>query len=275
MSDFPTTAGGTCCWVWPFRHSASTGERILRLASAARGLGAPRRWPFAAAVAGTLPLAVGWALGVPGQQHLTAILLFPLFLALVCQDRQRAAIGTIAIAYGAHCFLAVSLAAMDPGGASVVMPGGQEYWEKNLEWIRTGIDPEYQLVNWVPHHALLFVGISLFSFTSLGLVPLFEGVHEVDLMNFYVGRLVMQSRSPELAVLAGWHLWSVLRGVAYAFLVYEVASWSLSRLAGRPLSTPKRHAWRLGVGIAFLLADGGVKYLALDAVRRVLWANLK
>ncbi len=275
MEASPSAAGRTCCWVWPVRHRPSTGERVLRLASAARGLVTPRRWPFAAILAGTLPLAIGWALGVPGQQLASGILLFPLFLALVCDDRQGAAIGTIALGFGAHCALAIALSAFDPAGAAAVMPGGQDYWEKNLYWIRTGIDPEYQIANWVPFHALLAVGISLFSFTSLGLIPLYEGVHEVDLMNFYVGRLVMESRSTGVALLAGWHLWSILRGVAYSFLIYEVASWSLSRIAGRPLSTRRRHAWRLGIAIALLLADGGVKYAMLDAVRRVLWANLR
>jgi hypothetical protein len=222
-----------------------------------------------------VPLAVTYGLHWPGQQAFTAALVFLPFLALVREDRQWAAAGWVGLAFAAHSVLAIGLAAADPEGVRELMPGAAAYWQKQEAWIRTGRDPEYELANWLPAHVQLFGAMALFSYTSLGFIPLLQGVHEVDLMNYYVGRLAAVSSSGTAAVLVGWHLWSVLRGVAFTFLVFEVASWSLARLCGRSVTTGRRRVGRWAVGLGFLVADGLVKYLALGAVRDQLFRNLQ
>jgi hypothetical protein len=114
-----------------------------------------------------------------------------------------------------------------------------------------------------------------FTYTSLGLIPFWQGLYEVDLMNFYVGRLVAGSQSPALALAVGWHPWSLCRGAGYLVLTYEVASLSLARLVGERLSTPgaRRKRWLVGLGL--LVLDGGIKFLCLEPVRQVLAGNLR
>jgi hypothetical protein len=265
---------GRLCWVWPLRHSPALGRRLLAVAAMARPLCAGWRWVPSALAVGLGPLLLGYALGSAAHQAATAVLLVPLFLALVRDDRQGPALAALALVGGAHSALAIGLTVADPGGAVAVLPGGERYWRETLHWIRTGEDPEYVLANWLPAHALLLVGMVLFGYTSLGLIPFWKGLEQVDLMNYYVGRLLSQSQDAGLAVLVGWHLWSLLRGLAYAVLVYEVASLSLERLSGQPLSTGQRRRVRWAVGLGLCVADGVVKYMLLGPVRGLLHANL-
>jgi hypothetical protein len=212
---------------------------------------------------------------MPGQQAVSALLLFLPFIALVRNDQPVKATALIALAFGIHSLLAISLAAGDTAALDDVMPGGEQYWQQQETWIRTGQDPEYETKNWLPAHLQLLGGAGVLSFTSLGLLPLLEGMKEVDLMNFYVGRLAAVSHSPAAAVLIGWHPWSVLRGFAYAILVFEIASLSLQQLCGRTLSTARRRAWRWWLGLGLFACDCVVKYFTLDPVRVQLFRNLQ
>src|SRR5262249_25128137 len=131
----------------------------------------------------------------------------------------------------------------------------------------TGENPEYQLSHWVPAQAQLLVAVLLFAYTSFGGVVFWQGLHEVDLMNVYVGSLLRESADPFQAVLLGWHPWSVCRGLGYLLLTFEVASLSLARFTGRPLSSGRRRAWRWGLGLGFLALDGVLKATLMEAVR--------
>jgi hypothetical protein len=219
-------------------------------------------------------LAASFAWNIPGHSLVTAALLMPLFLACIRYDLQLRAAGILALGLGGHCVLAIALTTWDADRAALILPGAEHYWQETLRWIRTGEDPEYQLANWVPAHLLLLTGLALFSYTSLGFVPFLRGIHQADLMNYYVGRLLMVSESRTTAVLVGWHVWSVLRGLAYSILIYEIASLSLERLGGRPLSTPRRRLLRLTAGIGLCAGDGLFKFLLLGPVREVLFDNL-
>jgi hypothetical protein len=261
------------CWVWPFRHQRSTGDGLYRLAGLAAPLVAGWRWPFVAVAVGVLPLALGYLLGTSAHQPLTALLLGPLFWACVRDDRQGKALGVVGLVVGSHSLAAIALAATDPT-ASAILPGSEEYGRQTLHWVRTGEDPEYEPAYWVPVHLGLLAGVVLLAYTSLGVLPLLHGLRQVDLMNFYVGRLIAESQSPWVALAAGWHPWSVLRGLSYACLVYEITSLSLERLTGRTLSTPRRRMLRWGVGLSLAVADAGMKVLTLPLIRSILHANL-
>ncbi len=114
----------------------------------------------------------------------------------------------------------------------------------------------------------------LWGYLSLGLVPLLQGLHEIDLMNFYVGRLLANAGSPGPGMLLAWHPWSRCRGVGFLFLTFEIASFSLARLTGEPLSpwSSRRRRWLLG--IFFLRSTPMIKWFGSEAVRQTLAARL-
>jgi hypothetical protein len=199
----PHKAGSGPYWIWPLRLAAADRRRIDRWCQAASALTAGSRWIAAAAVAGVLPLLLAYAFGWSGHRMVSAVLLFPAYVSLVRQDRQRAGFATVLICFVLHSATAITLTLLDPVGAADLLTGGAAYWEKNFHWIRTGLDPEYQVVNWLPAHARQLLGMSVYAFTSFGLIPLDQGLYEIDLMNFYVGRLLRVSRHAWVAVLAG------------------------------------------------------------------------
>ena len=220
------------------------------------------------------PLFASYATSTSWHQLLTAVLLAALCLPLAWRDSWRRGIATIGLAFFAHCALAIFLTARDPAGASALFPGGEEYWQKQWTWITTGKDPEYDWANWVPHHCVLFLGTTAYSFTSLGTLTFFHGFYEVDLMNYYNGRLLMASRDGTRALLLGWHLWSVLRGLGYTVISFETISIAVQFFARRRLAERRIHAARLILGASFLVADGIVKAVLLESVRRQLLENL-
>jgi len=262
-------------WLWPWRPSPSIAGRTLRAARGLAGrIGPWPSWCAVGAAAGALPLLIGYAVRRPEPGLASAWLLTPLLAAAVVRDSLARGFGLLGAAFLAHNALAVALVAADPAGMAGVLADGPAYWEKSRAWIQTGLSPEYELTHWVPAHLLLLVLMVAHTYLSLGLATLWQGLHEVDLMNYYVGQLVSHSHDPWRAVLLGWHPWSVCRGIGYLFLTFEVASLSLARLTATPLSTTRRRMTRWALGIGFLVLDGLIKYHGLESVRRQLAANL-
>ena len=225
-------------------------------------------------LAGVGPLLVAALVGGWWHQIASALLLAPALLGMAKADRTRAGIGMVLLAYVAHCAITISLAYHLPAVATGLLPDGAEYWAKQQVWIRTGEDPEYVLANWVPAHGQLYVVVVALSYLSLGLLPLVRGFYEVDLMNFYVGRMLAEGDGSIVSLLVGWHPWSVMRGICYAFVIFELASYSLERMTGRVLSTARRRKQRWALGAFFFLADCVVKIVTLDTVRGALAVHL-
>ena len=261
-------------WIWPLRLSAAQRRQIALWSAAGAPWTAGFRWVGLAAAASVLPLLLAYPFGWSGHRFVSALLLFTIFVSLVRADRQREGFALVLVAYACHSATAILLTWLDAAGAAPLFADGAAYWEKNERWIRTGIDPEYQVANWLPAHLQQLLGMSIYGFTSLGLIPLAQGIYEIDLMNFYVGRLLAVSRNPFVALFVGWHFWAILRGVAYTRIVFEVSSLSLSRMTGIELSTRPRRRRRWLVGLACLGLDGLGKLLALEPVRLLLYANL-
>ncbi len=266
---------GACCWIWPLRLDRATAAQVWRWAGIGGELWAPQYWWLAAVTAGVLPVGLAYSGFFKWQQAFTGVLLFVPFVAAVRNDQLGRALALVGFVFGIHSLLAIMLVMHDPAAAGQFMPGAQAYWEKQEVWLRTGYDPEYEMVNWLPAHLQLLVGVAVLSFTSVGLVPLIEGVKEVDLMNFYVGRLAAGSHHPVTAVMLGWHVWSVLRGVAFAILIFEIASLSLERLSARSLSTRHRRICRWSFGLGVLACDCIVKSYSLKIVRDLLFQHLQ
>lgn len=250
------------------------GDQLFHLASIARPIMSSRAWPAVALLVGAIPIAVGYLVGSSHHQVITALLLAPLFWSCICEDRLGRAIVVTGLVLGAHSAMAIALSANDPAGAASVLPGAGDYWDQTRHWVQTGDDPEYEWSTWLPRHLLLFPAAVACGLISLGLVAFARGVEQVDLMNFYVGRMAAQSDSPAVAILCGWHPWSILRGLAYTVLVFETASWALSRITGRPLSTPRRRATRWVLAVALAVADCLAKLYLAPVIRDQLFANL-
>ena len=154
-----------------------------------------------------------------------------------------------------------------------MFPPGTEYWAETRLWIETGQSKVYDVGAWVPFHLQLAAVMVVWGYLSLGLVPLLQGLHELDMMNVYVGRL-LATAEPGPGLVFAWHPWSLCRGVGFLFITYELASLSLARLTGERLSTSSRRWWRWGLGVGFLGLDVVIKFFCLEPVRQVLAARL-
>jgi hypothetical protein len=262
-------------WLWPLRLPHGPGVAVLRWADRCAGrIGPGWRWPLAGLGIGAVPLMFDCVTGWPTSRFVTALLLTPLLAAAVARDRQACGLAGVGAAFVAHSLLAILLVGVAPGRMAAVLPGGPGYWDESRAWLVTGESPEYDPAVWVPAHMMIFAAAVALTYLSLGFTTFWQGFYEVDLMNYYVGRLAAESHDPLLALLAGWHPWSVCRGAGYLFLTFEVASWSLQRLSGVPLSTAaRRRRWLIGT--ALLLLDAGLKAALLEPVRATLATNLR
>lgn len=232
-----------------------------------------RGWIVWSALAGALPLLLAWPLGVWWHQLVAGVVVWALFLPAVVKDDTARGVGVLAVGFAAHCATAIALSAVYGAAVSGLFPDADAYWAQQQVWIRTGVDPEYVVANWGPAHFQLLAAMVVFAALSLGLTPLVQGMHEVDLMNYYVGNLVQGSTSTSTALLLGWHPWSVMRGLCYLFLTFEVASAVLSWWSGTSLSTTTRRRWRWALGLCFFSLDGLLKLFLLPGVRDALQAN--
>ncbi len=261
-------------WVWPCRLNAPTARAILRAASFAEPLVRGLRWLPTAIAVGAIPILLASVLGTSFHQTLTGLLLVPLLLACVVQDRFVRGIAIVVTVIGVHSFIAITLSATDPERAAMILDGSAPYWERTRHWIVTGDDPEYRWRTWLPAHLQLAVGVPLTGYLSLGAIPLSIGVREVDLMNFYVGRLIATSDHPGIAIACGWHPWSIARGLGYAVLLFEVVSWSLTRMVRVELSTRRRRQFRWALGFALAILDAVLKLGISPYIRDQLFANM-
>lgn len=261
-------------WIGPWRPNARLREWAWRFATAAEPILAGRRWLPAAGAVGAVPILAGFALGSPFHQPATGLALALLVLPCVATDRFLRAAGIIAISIFVHSAIAIGLAATSPERTAPILRGSSQYWHSTWNWVRNGADEEYRTKVWLPRHAALVAVAIVFGYTSFGAVPFVRGIEEIDLMNFYVGQLLRSSERPELAILFGWHPWSFVRGLAFAFIVFEVMSVSLERFAGGALSTRRRRIVRWTAGLTFVVIDGTIKVLFAPAIRERLYRNL-
>ncbi len=249
-------------------------RRIHRLAVVAEPLCGGWRWLFSSIALGTVPVLAAYSVGSHWHQMISATLLALLVFPSVWQDRWFRGLATVVTTFAVHSAVAIAVTAFDPAGSAPIFPQGPEYWQKQDSWIRTGVDVEYNLVQWLPAHISLLMGTTLLSFTSLGTLTFFHGFHEVDLMNYYNGQLILRSRNPAWALVLGWHIWSILRGMGYTVLSCELISLALQFFSRRQLATARRHSLRIALGIALLVADGIVKATCSEAIRIQLLENL-
>ena len=247
---------------------------VTQLATTAKPYASSNAWPVWAMLIGTVPFLVSYAGGVSGHQLASAVLLSLLCLGFVAEDHWMQCITAIALAFIAHSLLVVAMSRYDSERCAAILPKAADYWEQQRTWITTGVNQEYELETWLPAHGQMFVGISLFSFTSFGALVFHDGFVQVDMMNYYNAQLTEISQNQVVAVGLGWHLWSMMRGLGYLFVTYEMISLAYRVFANQINSTRFRRRLRWGLGVGFLMADCIIKFFAVDAVRVHLFENL-
>lgn len=269
--DPATRRGG---WIGPVGVPRGVARCVVRVAGLARGLVGWRWLPVAAVAAGTLPFALSYVAGVSGHAPVTGIALALLVLACVRAGAWVKGLVAIAACFLAHGAAVIAVAHHDPAGAAAVLEGGNEYWERQRAWIATGHDPEYEIAAWAPAHGVLVVGVALYAYASFGATAFTAGVREVDRMNYYVARLIAESESGSVALVAGWHPWSLARGVGFTLVALAVVGCSYERLTGGRALGPARLRRLFAGGVCFLLLDCAIKVVATEPVRAILAANL-
>ncbi|MCR4414613.1 MAG: hypothetical protein NUV77_19525 [Thermoguttaceae bacterium] len=264
------------------RGRTTFGRTVVRVRAATfqvAGLADPfcrgRRWLPTAVAIGTVPFCVSYALGLDGHQLVSAIGLTLVAMSLARQGAGVLGPAAIATAFVAHSVLVIAVAWVDPARAGAVLPMSDWYWDKQYTWITTGQDPEYALSAWVPAHFQLLAAAFVLGVASFGAIAFYQGFFEVDLMNFYNAQLLSASASRPLALVLGWHPWSLLRGAGYVLVSFEIVSLALAWISGVPVATRRARLWRWTLGLAFLAADGLVKLVLLEPVRRSLYLNLQ
>lgn len=264
---------GQVSWIWPLSFSPAIRHRILATGDCMGSIGTVQTLVLAVIV-GVLPISLAVVVQMPFDRCLTALLVLPLLLGATRRDSLAMGLGILILSVVAHCAVVITLAAKSPDALFALFPDGADYWARSHTWITTGESREYSLGWWLPAHIQLLGGAAVFTYTSHGFLTLWQGLYEVDLMNCYVGQLVAHSENAWLAVAVGWHPWSVLRGIGYLLVTFEVSSYSLERMTTTKLSTRRRRLCRWAAGVTFLILDGVVKFLCLESVRQLLESNL-
>ncbi len=261
---------------------------LFQVASRSRCLSSGWWWVVTATLIGAVPFLVSYGLelsrhvpvSIPnpdelaGHQLLSGIVLSVLCLGCALDDAWKKGLAAIVLAFAAHALVVITLSHYRPAQSAAVLPGGAEYWHKQIRWIETGRDEEYDWRHWVPAHGTLLAGTTVYSFSSLGALTFSLGFYQVDLMNYYNAQLIDRSVRRGQAALTAWHVWSLLRGIGYLFLTFEVLSLALQVHLGVRISSWRTRGLRWSLGLSFLLADGVVKWFLLETVRLQLFENL-
>ena len=109
-------------------------------------------WLPTAVGIGTLPLVASWYSGMPGHQVASAVLLALVCLGCAREDASLRGLAVIGAAFVSHSVAAIEMVTINAPRAALLLPGADAYWQKQLAWIATGLDSEYQLAAWIPAH---------------------------------------------------------------------------------------------------------------------------
>jgi hypothetical protein len=256
------------------RLAFSIRSGIISLALWSDRWGYSRSGYLLAIAVGTLPVLLAWLLQIPGHQPLSGIALAILALGPAYRGDARRGLTFITLAFISHCALVIFLTTLSPERTGSILPHAPAYWQQQITWITTGVDKEYEWRTWLPHHFQLAIAASLISFSSLGSLAYYQGFHEVDLMNFYTGELILHSRNRYMALFLAWHIWSIMRGIGYVFLIHETAAFALEKIKGPSQGLHPRRHLRLKLAALFLLADITCKACLTEPCRALMMDNL-
>jgi hypothetical protein len=156
-----------------------------------------------------------------------------------------------------------------PSATDTLFLRGAPYRAEMFEWVATGRGAESTPSQFIPQQlgqAAVFSGVAL---ATAGILAMPMGAVLMNYMGHYVGTLAAQSRSPVLAMVLGWHPWSVIRIISFVILGVVLSAPLLSRLTEIPID--RRLSRRLIVAASIgLVADIVLKTLLAPAWHRLL-----
>jgi hypothetical protein len=117
-----------------------------------------------------------------------------------------------------------------PENAAKSIFNGTTYAQEMVHWIQTGDGAEGNPVRFVPQHLLHFVIFAVLSLATGSLLSLLMGAMLMNYMSFYVSTVIHLSHDKILAILMGWHPWSIIRVAAFIILGVILAEPMINRI---------------------------------------------
>jgi hypothetical protein len=191
---------------------------------------------YAYLAAGVL-VATAFGLILPGKFPLPVLQVaaaYPVMYGLLARGRRGRAI--VAMLWWA-LLLGVTMVtacvwAPDAGARNIL--NGTEYRQEMFDWIRTGQGAEGSPALFIPQHLLHLAVFLALSLTSASLLSLLMGAVLMNYMSFYVAALILAAGDTPVAILMGWHPWSIIRVAAFVLLGVVLGEPLVCRISGRP-----------------------------------------
>jgi hypothetical protein len=120
-----------------------------------------------------------------------------------------------------------------PDRAEASILQGKAYQEEMFQWIKTGIGAEGNPMQFVPQHLLHFVIFTALSIFTGSLLSLAMGAVLMNYMSFYVSNVIHASHDQMLAILMGWHPWSIIRVASFVILGVILGEPVICKFSGR------------------------------------------
>jgi hypothetical protein len=105
-----------------------------------------------------------------------------------------------------------------PEKASNAILNGYSYWKEMLPWLQGSEAKESTPSQFIPEHLLHMGIVAISSLISAGMIALLFGTVLVNYMNYYVTQLMINSPTPLLMSVIGWHPWSICRVLSFITL---------------------------------------------------------
>ena len=214
--------------------------------------------------------AVGWAIHVPALVPVfNTLASYPFMIAALRRGDLRLAIVRMLVWAATMAVCATLLAYARPWEAGKVFVNGAQYREEMFGWILTGRGAESMPSRFIPQHAVHAAVFAAVTLVSGGFGSMAMGAALMNYMGTYVGSLAAASRHPVLAIVLGWHPWSLIRIVSFVVIGVVLATPLLSRVLH--VSEDRDDSRRLlKWAAAGLVADVVVKALLAPAWQRLL-----
>jgi hypothetical protein len=129
------------------------------------------------------------------------------------------------------CMVYASL--LNPERAAQSIYNGTSYVQEMFLWIQTGIGAEGDPLKFVPLHLIHIVLFCFLSAISASFLSLLMGALLMNYMAFYVGSVIQASHHSSLAILMGWHPWSIIRIISFVILGVILGEPLICKITGR------------------------------------------
>lgn len=177
---------------------------------------------------------------------------YPVLFTLLAEEKRKRAFAVML--FWALCLAVITVFASIrfPSQAADSILHGSQYANETIHWIKTGEGAEGDPMRFIPQHLLHFALFALLAASTAGMLSLVLGAILMNYMSYYVATLIRSSQDPLMAVLMGWHPWSIIRVISFVILGVILAEPVICRIVKRDYEyTPVRpFFWAAITGIA-------------------------